>query len=85
MICYFFLNNFFGVSRKPWLCPFRVPDPTIWPQMLIPVTVLRTQPELARIRVLRSCIPLSLGPNERTARNTYGEHELTSSPYSRKR
>ena len=22
-------HNFLGVSRKPWLCPFRVPDPTI--------------------------------------------------------
>jgi hypothetical protein len=50
--------NFLGVSRKPWLCPFRVPDPTIWPQMLIPVAELSTQPELAEIRVFRSCIPL---------------------------
>ena len=35
-------HNFLGVSRKPWLCPFRVPDPTICPQMLIPVVELST-------------------------------------------
>src|SRR3984885_234592 len=48
----------FGVSRNPWGCPFRVPDPTICPQMLIPVAELSTQPERIEIRLLRFRIPL---------------------------
>ncbi len=47
-----------GVSRKPWFWPLRVPDPTICPQMLMSVTVLSTQPDPGRIRLLRSRMPL---------------------------
>jgi hypothetical protein len=37
-------------NRNPCGCPFSVPDPTIWPQMLIPVAELSTQLDSAEIR-----------------------------------
>jgi hypothetical protein len=39
-------------NRNPCGCPFSVPDPTIWPQMLIPVAELRTQLDLAALELI---------------------------------
>jgi hypothetical protein len=54
-----FQSGFLGVRRNPCVLPFRVPDPTICPKILIAVAELSTQPELPRIRRFRSCIPES--------------------------
>jgi len=38
----------YGVSRKPRVSPLKVPDPTICPHTLMPLTELRTGPRDSR-------------------------------------